>query len=150
MHEFFQAVKALPPKSHTPAVLHGIAKVGHSLIRRVASSQHCYKMHNCRNEACQAGIRREIGRAAPPNTMVFQGAKASRLSDPMRIKFTVPEAEQCGWAKDKYGVSWQIIAANMGELMSRNLEKRTPAMLAMKKIIIADLEEAGREVEGGS
>jgi predicted 3-demethylubiquinone-9 3-methyltransferase (glyoxalase superfamily) len=57
----------------------------------------------------------------------------------------VPEAEQCGWAKDKYGVSWQIIPANMGELIGRNPAKTTPVMLKMKKIIVADLEEAGAE-----
>ncbi len=54
----------------------------------------------------------------------------------------VPEAEQCGWVKDKYGVSWQIIPENMGELMSKNLEKTTPVMLEMKKIIIEDLKQA--------
>lgn len=31
----------------------------------------------------------------------------------------VPESEQCGWCKDKYGVSWQIVPANMGELMKK-------------------------------
>jgi len=55
----------------------------------------------------------------------------------------VPEAEQCGWVKDKYGVSWQIIPENMGELMANNPEKTTPAMLGMKKISIADLIKAG-------
>jgi predicted 3-demethylubiquinone-9 3-methyltransferase (glyoxalase superfamily) len=55
----------------------------------------------------------------------------------------VPEAEQCGWVKDRYGVSWQIIPANMGELIGKNPEKTTPVMLKMKKIIIADLEKAG-------
>ena len=55
----------------------------------------------------------------------------------------VPESEQCGWLKDKFGVSWQIQPANMDELMSKNPEKTTPAMLNMKKIIIADLEKAG-------
>lgn len=54
----------------------------------------------------------------------------------------VPESEQCGWVKDKYGVSWQIIPENMGELMSKNPEKTTPAMLKMKKIIISDLKKA--------
>ena len=57
----------------------------------------------------------------------------------------VPEAEQCGWVKDKYGVSWQITPANMAELMGRNPVKTTSVMLKMKKIIIADLEEAGGE-----
>ncbi|MGD2077006.1 MAG: VOC family protein [Chloroflexota bacterium] len=61
----------------------------------------------------------------------------------------VPEAEQCGWVKDKYGVSWQIAPENMGQLIARNPEKTTPAMLAMKKIIIADLEKAGRQDESG-
>jgi predicted 3-demethylubiquinone-9 3-methyltransferase (glyoxalase superfamily) len=55
----------------------------------------------------------------------------------------VPEAEQCGWVKDKFGVSWQIAPANMGELLARNPAKTTPVMLAMKKIIIAELEAAG-------
>lgn len=31
----------------------------------------------------------------------------------------VPEAEQCGWLKDRYGLSWQVIPANMEELMQR-------------------------------
>lgn len=57
----------------------------------------------------------------------------------------VPEAEQCGWVKDEYGVSWQIIPANMGKLMSKKPERTTPAMLKMKRIIIADLEKAGGE-----
>jgi predicted 3-demethylubiquinone-9 3-methyltransferase (glyoxalase superfamily) len=57
----------------------------------------------------------------------------------------VPEAEQCGWVKDKYGVSWQIIPENLGELMAKNPEKTTPAMLKMKKIIIANLEKAEEE-----
>ena len=56
----------------------------------------------------------------------------------------VPEAEQCGWVKDKFGVSWQIVPANMGELIGRNPARTTPVMLRMKKIIIADLELAGR------
>ena len=48
----------------------------------------------------------------------------------------VPEAEQCGWCKDKYGLSWQIVPENMDELMKRPhaFEK----MLEMKKLVIAD------------
>jgi predicted 3-demethylubiquinone-9 3-methyltransferase (glyoxalase superfamily) len=57
----------------------------------------------------------------------------------------VPEAEQCGWVKDKFGVSWQIVPENMAELMAKNPEQTTPVMLQMKKIIIADLEKAGKE-----
>ncbi|WP_460798227.1 VOC family protein [Microbacterium sp. GXF0217] len=48
----------------------------------------------------------------------------------------VPEAEQCGWLADRYGVSWQIVPANMGELMARPGAYDT--MMQQKKIVIAD------------
>lgn len=48
----------------------------------------------------------------------------------------VPEAEQCGWLADPYGVSWQIVPVNMGELMSR--PGAYPKMMQMKKLVIAD------------
>ena len=58
----------------------------------------------------------------------------------------VPEAEQCGWLKDKYGLSWQIIPKRMGELLSDQdkikARRVMEAMLKMKKIIIKDLEKA--------
>ncbi len=56
-----------------------------------------------------------------------------------------PESEQCGWVKDRFGVSWQIVPENMGELISADPEKTTPAMLKMKKIIISDLIKAAEE-----
>lgn len=46
----------------------------------------------------------------------------------------VPESEQCGWCKDKYGLSWQIVPENMGELMGR--PNAFAHMMEMKKIII--------------
>ena len=58
----------------------------------------------------------------------------------------VPEAEQCGWLKDKYGLSWQIVPKRLGELLSdkdKTKAKRVmDAFLKMKKIIIRDLEKA--------
>ncbi|MBP9757399.1 MAG: VOC family protein [Candidatus Pacebacteria bacterium] len=58
----------------------------------------------------------------------------------------VPESEQCGWLKDKYGVSWQIAPKRMGELLSSSdtekAKKAMSAMLKMKKINIAELEVA--------
>lgn len=58
----------------------------------------------------------------------------------------VRDAEQCGWLKDKFGVSWQIIPKQMGELLgSPNRTKAlaaTNAMLTMKKIVVADLKAA--------
>lgn len=57
----------------------------------------------------------------------------------------VPEAEQCGWLKDKYGVSWQIVPAIMGEMMESGDEKKiariTEAFLNMKKFDIAELKK---------
>ncbi len=62
----------------------------------------------------------------------------------------VPEAEQCGWLKDKYGVSWQIVPVQLGEMLSDpDPEKSGPVMdvmLQMKKFDIAALEAA---YEGG-
>jgi predicted 3-demethylubiquinone-9 3-methyltransferase (glyoxalase superfamily) len=58
----------------------------------------------------------------------------------------VPESEQCGWLKDKYGLSWQIVPKKMGELLSDPNRKKalaaTNAMLKMKRIVIADLQKA--------
>lgn len=47
-----------------------------------------------------------------------------------------PEFEQCGWCKDKYGLSWQIVPKNMGELMQR--PDAFAHMSQMKKLVIAD------------
>jgi predicted 3-demethylubiquinone-9 3-methyltransferase (glyoxalase superfamily) len=58
----------------------------------------------------------------------------------------VPESEQCGWLKDKYGLSWQIIPRQMGKLLSDANRKKAlaaiNAMLKMKKIVVADLQKA--------
>ena len=59
-------------------------------------------------------------------------------------KFTEEGKEsQCGWLKDKYGLSWQVIPKQLGQIMSGpNGGKVMGAMLKMKKIIIKDLEQA--------
>ena len=49
---------------------------------------------------------------------------------------TVPEAEQCGWCKDKFGVSWQIVPDNMAELMAR--PGAFAHLMDMKKLVVAD------------
>jgi predicted 3-demethylubiquinone-9 3-methyltransferase (glyoxalase superfamily) len=58
----------------------------------------------------------------------------------------VPEAEQCGWLKDKYGLSWQIIPKRLGELMNdpdrAKAQRVVNAMLQMHKIDISALERA--------
>jgi len=47
----------------------------------------------------------------------------------------VPESEQCGWCKDQYGLSWQVVPANMEELMSK--PDAFAKLMAMHKIEIA-------------
>ena len=47
---------------------------------------------------------------------------------------SVPESEQCGWCKDKYGLSWQIVPSNMADLMSKPNAYKT--LMKQKKIII--------------
>ena len=58
----------------------------------------------------------------------------------------VPEAEQCGWLKDNYGLSWQIVPAVMEEIIRDKDEKKiarvTEAFLKMKKFDIAELKKA--------
>ena len=58
----------------------------------------------------------------------------------------VPQAEMCGWLKDKYGVSWQIVPTILNKLLSDKDGKKSQsvmkAMLQMKKINIAELEKA--------
>lgn len=57
-----------------------------------------------------------------------------------------PNAQQCGWLKDKYGVSWQVVPRIIADLMaSSDAEKAgrvMEAMLQMKKLDIAELEAA--------
>jgi predicted 3-demethylubiquinone-9 3-methyltransferase (glyoxalase superfamily) len=56
------------------------------------------------------------------------------------------EKGQCGWLKDKYGVSWQIVPTILGKLMSdpdaEKAERVTQAILKMTKLDIAELQRA--------
>lgn len=49
---------------------------------------------------------------------------------------SVPESEQCGWCKDKYGLSWQVVPKNMEELMQK--PKAFATLMQQKKIVIAE------------
>ncbi len=48
----------------------------------------------------------------------------------------VPESEQCGWCKDQYGLSWQVVPKNVEELMKR--PNAFANMMQMHKIVIED------------
>lgn len=60
----------------------------------------------------------------------------------------VPAAEQCGWLKDRYGVSWQVTPRRMDEMMGsaskEQMARVTQAFLKMKKFDLATLEQAYR------
>jgi predicted 3-demethylubiquinone-9 3-methyltransferase (glyoxalase superfamily) len=57
-----------------------------------------------------------------------------------------PKAQACGWLKDKYGVSWQVVPASLAEMLtdaeSPKVQRMTEALLRMKKIDVRELERA--------
>jgi predicted 3-demethylubiquinone-9 3-methyltransferase (glyoxalase superfamily) len=63
----------------------------------------------------------------------------------------VPESEICGWCKDRYGLSWQIVPSAMGSMMKsgsqEQIDRLTQTVLQMKKLDIADLQRAYEGVE---
>jgi predicted 3-demethylubiquinone-9 3-methyltransferase (glyoxalase superfamily) len=58
----------------------------------------------------------------------------------------VPEAEQCGWCKDKFGVTWQVVPRVLSEMLSdadqAKVERVTACFMPMKKFDIAALQKA--------
>ena len=59
------------------------------------------------------------------------------------------EEGPCGWLKDKFGLSWQVVPNRLTELLSSSepgvAERVSQALFQMKKIVIADLESAAAE-----
>jgi predicted 3-demethylubiquinone-9 3-methyltransferase (glyoxalase superfamily) len=74
-------------------------------------------------------------------------AEADRLADALSA---VPEAEQCGWVKDRFGVSWQIVPRQLirliGDVDPARARRAFGAMMQMKRIDIAALERAANGV----
>ncbi|WP_118974775.1 VOC family protein [Taibaiella koreensis] len=68
------------------------------------------------------------------------------IDDYWQLLSAFPEAEQCGWLKDKYGLSWQISSAEMETLMRKSNQEQVDrivrAFLPMKKIDIAQIKAA--------
>ncbi|WP_346917227.1 VOC family protein [Clostridium sp.] len=58
----------------------------------------------------------------------------------------VPEAEQCGWIKDKFGISWQIVPSSLDDVLVNGskdeIRRVTEAFLKMKKFDLGTLERA--------
>ena len=63
------------------------------------------------------------------------------------------EEVQCGWLKDRFGVSWQVVPAGMEELFAdsdpKRAERAMQAMLKMKKLDIDELRRAADGVTTG-
>jgi predicted 3-demethylubiquinone-9 3-methyltransferase (glyoxalase superfamily) len=95
--------------------------------------------------------------------MMIQGGENSMLAAPGPLSLTVPCDTQeeidtlwaafseggkpnvCGWIMDKYGITWQVVPAKMGELMSGTPEQRgrvIAAFMKMTKFNIAEVEAA--------
>jgi len=53
-----------------------------------------------------------------------------------------PEAERCGWLKDRFGLSWQILPGRLPELLEASPSKTLEALLQMRRVDIAALERA--------
>ena len=79
---------------------------------------------------------------------LFVNCQTQAEVDELWSKLTSDGGEEgrCGWLKDKYGLSWQIIPSALGELMGDpdpvKSQRVMQAMLKMNKIIIADLKNA--------
>ncbi len=62
-----------------------------------------------------------------------------------------PQAQQCGWLKDKFGLSWQITPVELAELMEdsdhERAERVMEVMLRMKKLDIAEIRKAANSTE---
>jgi predicted 3-demethylubiquinone-9 3-methyltransferase (glyoxalase superfamily) len=60
-----------------------------------------------------------------------------------------PRAQQCGWLKDKFGLSWQVVPEVLDELISQPDKEKAEhvfaAMLKMKKLNVAELEQAAMQ-----
>jgi predicted 3-demethylubiquinone-9 3-methyltransferase (glyoxalase superfamily) len=82
-----------------------------------------------------------------PAISLFVNCETQKEVDELWGKLSASKAdEQCGWCKDKYGLSWQIIPTVLGKLMGDKNPKKAgaavQAMLKMKKIDIKGLQQA--------
>ncbi len=88
------------------------------------------------------GMRYVAINAGPEFTFSESVSFAVNCKDQAEIDYyweklsAVPESEQCGWCKDKFGLSWQIVPENMNELMKKPGAYKT--LMNQHKIIVAE------------
>jgi len=97
----------------------------------------------CLNGGPQFQFNEAISFQIPVETQ----AEADRFADALSA---VPEAEQCGWVKDRFGVSWQIVPRQVirlfGDTDRARARRAFEAVMQMKRIDIAALERAAGSV----
>lgn len=83
---------------------------------------------------------------SPATSLVVQCETQQEVDRLWEILSESGQEEQCGWVKDKYGVSWQIVPTVLGKLFGENnpqkSERVMQALLRMKKIDIGGLTHA--------
>ncbi len=93
--------------------------------------------------ALNAGPYFKFNEAVSLQIPVETQAEVERLSNALSA---VPEAEQCGWVKDRWGLSWQIVPAQLTTLMAdpdpARRKRVFEAMMTMRRIDIAAIERA--------
>ena len=93
------------------------------------------------------GPRFKFNEAVSFQIPVETQAEVDHLSDALSA---VPESEQCGWVKDRYGLSWQIVPRQLtrlvGEADPARAKRAFEAMMRMKRIDIAALERAANGI----
>jgi predicted 3-demethylubiquinone-9 3-methyltransferase (glyoxalase superfamily) len=85
-----------------------------------------------------------------PAISIFVNVESGEELDAIWNKLSAsPEDEQCGWLKDKFGLSWQIVPSILGQLMQdpdpEKVQRVTQAMLKMKKLDIEGLKAAANQ-----
>jgi predicted 3-demethylubiquinone-9 3-methyltransferase (glyoxalase superfamily) len=89
------------------------------------------------------GPRFKFNEAVSFQIPVETQAEIERLTNALSA---VPEAEQCGWVKDRYGLSWQIVPRTLPHLLGdanpARAKRAFESMMQMKRIDIAALERA--------
>ena len=94
--------------------------------------------------ACSSSGVRQRPKVA--QTVASVGPYALIIRRPWLHCSAVPASEQCGWVKDKYGLSWQIVPAAMEQMLEDKDQDRvdrvTQAVMQMKKLDLTALQHA--------
>jgi 3-demethylubiquinone-9 3-methyltransferase len=97
--------------------------------------------------AAKSSLQREVQRCrfcASPIVVQSRTVRGARVNDYSLLEGG--SAEQCGWLKDRFGLTWQIVPTVLGEMMAApdraKAKRATDAMLKMVKIDIAALQAA--------